>query len=526
MSIFPETVPPSVRTFFRAYGYWLPVALIGLVLTLIYLNPFIGDWDGLDYTVYSVQGVPSSMALGRSLFTLTNHGLYMFAHRIFGLQPQHAYILFKYVVVAEVPLAVTACWILARDLTKSHSAATIAALLVALSPIVVIYGGQVMTEVPSLLLSATALIVHLRGLERRRVWLVLLGAALLGLGVNLRETAGLYFPWLVIAPFVAGWKPDRRTMAMVIGSAIIFCCLAFGIFAIWFTSDAIYRANWRIWLESTRNESSRHPISFSNLKPFFVYFFLAAPLVFVALPVAFIKEWRARGWSLLLTAAAVGLFAETMLFFNYSTTINWRYFLTGLPMLAPLAADFMFRSQAEKLKSARLGFATVVVGVLSVAALMGLLIKPKSSEYFNRLALAKDYIEQLRLIPRDAVVIAGSQTVAITYWRGIGAGEWEHIGVGAGWPAGRLQSKIEEHLQSGHRVFLDVDPRWWLPCSWHAAEVIELVAIEPHFHFRRVSETLFEIRPRADTSAHDDPDLQSLLPENRTEELKRCFDSG
>src|SRR5207253_11178329 len=154
------------------------------------------------------------------------------------------------------------------------------------------------------------LIVHLRGLERRRVWLGLLGAALLGLGVNLRETAGLYFPWLVIAPFVAGWKPDRRTMAMVIGSAVIFCCLAFGIFAIWFTSDAIYRANWRIWLESTRNESSRHPISFSNLKPFFVYFFLAAPLVFLALPRAFIKEWRAQGRAPPLRAGAAGLLWE------------------------------------------------------------------------------------------------------------------------------------------------------------------------------------------------------------------------
>ena len=157
---------------------------------------------------------------------------------------------------------------------------------------------------------------------------------------------------------------------------------------------------------------------------------------------------------------------------------------------------------------------------------MGLLIKPKSSEYFNRLALAKDYIEELKLIPRDAVVIAGSQTVAVTYWRGIGAGEWDHIGVGAGWPAGQVQSKIEEHLRSGRRVFLDVDPRWWLPCSWHAAEVNELAKIEPHFHFRRVDTTLFEIRPREDSSAVDKPNLQSLLPEHRTEELKRCFDSG
>src|SRR5438477_113474 len=258
---FPDSSAQSFRSFLRAYSYWLPPSLLALALVLIYLNPFIGDWDGLDYTVYSVQGVPSSMALGRALFTLTNHALYKFAHTVFGLQPQYAYLLFKYLVVAQVPLAITACWILARDLTESIEAATVAAFLVALSPIVVIYGGQVMTEVPSLLVSTTALIVHLRGLQKRRVWLVLLGAALLGLGVNLRETVGLYSPWLLIAPFVAGWKLNRQSIAVVIASVIIFSCLALGIFGIWFASDVVYRANWHVWLESSRNEASRHPLS-------------------------------------------------------------------------------------------------------------------------------------------------------------------------------------------------------------------------------------------------------------------------
>src|SRR6185295_1770409 len=103
------------------------------------------------------------------------------------------------VVVATV-LAVIACWVLARQLTSSARAATLAALLVTLSPIVVIYGGQVMTDVPSILLTATALAVHVRGMKAKQVWLILAGAALLGLGVNLRETAGFYFPWLVVAP--------------------------------------------------------------------------------------------------------------------------------------------------------------------------------------------------------------------------------------------------------------------------------------------------------------------------------------
>lgn len=518
--------PHSISAFLRSFVYWLPPSLLALGLTLIYLNPFIGDWDALEYTVHSLRGRPSPMAIGRSVFTLFNHGLYTVAHSLFGLTPEHAYLLFKSVVVATVPLTVICCWILARDLAGSLQSATIAALLVAVSPIFVLYGGQVMTDVPSVLLSAAALAVHLRGIQQRRTWLVLAGAALLGLGVNLRETVGLFLPWLIIAPFVAGWKLDLKSVRIVTTSLLIFFLLAAGIFLAWFILDPAHRGEWHIWLESMRSESARHPVRFANLGPFFIYFFLTSPLIFVGLPFAFRKEWRERGWTLLLTLASAGLFANAMLILNYSTTINWRYMLTGLPAMAPLAADYFYRTQTERLKSARRGFVAAIAGVLLIAVVMGLLFQQRSRDYSNRLAFAKDYNRTLELLPQDAVVIAGAQTVAVIYWRGIGAGRWEHIGVGAGWPAGLLQTKIDEHLRAGRRVFLDADPRWWQPCAWRQPEIRELAGIEPVFHFRRIAPTLFEIRPADDLSATDKPHLESLLPENRAEEVEKCFDAG
>jgi len=213
MPFSSESEEPS--KFLRDYLYWLPPALIVFVLSLIYLNPFIGDWDGLDYTIFSLHGRPSSMALGRSLFTLCNFVLFKFAQALFGLRPEQAYLLFKFVVVAQAPLAIVAIWVLARDLSGSKRAATIAALLVTFSPTLVIYSGQVMTDVPSVLFTASALAVHLRGVKQKRVGLIIAGAALLGLGVNLRETVGLYFPWLILGPFVGGWKLDRRTIAAI-----------------------------------------------------------------------------------------------------------------------------------------------------------------------------------------------------------------------------------------------------------------------------------------------------------------------
>jgi hypothetical protein len=194
--------------------------------------------------------------------------------------------------------------------------------------------------------------------------------------------------------------------------------------------------------------------------------------------------------------------------------------------MAPIAGDFFFRSQTEKLKTVRRGFITAIAGVVLIAVAMGFLFQPRSNEYLNRLALAKDYKATLELLPRDAVVIAGAQTVAVTYWRGIGVGQWEHIGTGAGFPAGKLQQKIEEHLNAGRRVFLDIDPRWWQPCSWQAGEIREIRLIEPHFHFKAVAPTIYEIRPAEDSSASDQPHLERLLPENRGEELKKCFSAG
>ena len=47
--------------------------LASFVLILKFVDPFIGDWDGLDYTILSLRGYPSSMALGRGLFIFFVH---------------------------------------------------------------------------------------------------------------------------------------------------------------------------------------------------------------------------------------------------------------------------------------------------------------------------------------------------------------------------------------------------------------------------------------------------------------------
>jgi 4-amino-4-deoxy-L-arabinose transferase-like glycosyltransferase len=512
----------AATTFRSAWSWWLPPALIALTLVLYFVDPFIGDWDGMDYTMLSLAGYPSSMALGRNLFIFGNHALFIIGRTIFHLPPEHAYLVFKYAVVAQCPLAVIACWLLARDISGSLYTATTAALLVAFSPVFVLYGGQVMTDVPSVLVLATALIIHLRGVQQKKLWMVLLGAALMGLGVNLRETVGLYAPWLVFAPFVFGWKLKRRDVLYILASCFVFVLLAFGWFAYWFVTDPHYRWIWHGWRESMREESSRHPVALANLRPYFMYFFISAPLLFLTIPVAPILEWRKRRISPMLLLWLVAFFADLLLFFNYSTTVNWRYFLTGLPGMVPLSAHWLLRLGERRLGNMRRAFDACSAVILVLAVVFFVFIRPISYEFIQRRALSKEYKHRLAQVPPDAVMISGSQTIAVTYWAAIGTGRWKTIGTGGGWPGDKLFPTIENYLNEGRRVFIDADPRWWLPCGWQRDEIPLIVEMEQRFNFRHVADTLYEVRPLTDTAATDRPNLKQLLPENRPNDTIKC----
>jgi hypothetical protein len=506
----PKIDAPAMPALAAAWRWWLPPALLTLSLALIFIDPFAGDWDALDYTVLAVKGRPSSMLFGRLLFIFTNHALWRAAHALCGLQPEHAYLLFKYAVVAQSPLATIACWALARELTRDVRAATLGALLVALSPFYVLYSGQAMTEIPSLMWLGAGLTVHLRGLLQQRIRLVLAGAALLGLSMNIREGAMFYGTWLVLGPFICGWQTGRRAVTIVLLSGIIFLVCALGGWAYWFLMNVGgYRHEWYGWLYSLQVESARHPVSFWNLGPLMLYFFIAAPLVLVALPVAAYREWAERGLSPALGLAAAGFLANIMMVFQYSVTVNGRYLLTGLPALAPLAARYFMGAETRRTGSKDRAFVVAALSITLVMVMIGGMLYAVVRPTIESHSDTKEYRERLALLPRDAVVMAGKETVAVTFWRGMGLGEWEAIGTGAGWPGDKLVDVIEHHLRQGRRVFLDADPRWWSTHGWQLEETRAMINLESRFRFRRVSETIYEIRPPDDRTALDAPDLSA-----------------
>jgi hypothetical protein len=513
----------------QAWRWWLPPTLSALLFTIYFIDPFAGDWDALDYTIHAVRGEPSSMLFGRMLFIFTNHAAYRVAHALFGLPGEQAYLLFKYMVVVQTPFAVVACWTLARELSGSLQTATVAAFMLALSPFFIVYSGQAMTETPSILLLSVALVTHLRGVRGRVNWQVLLGAGLLGLCVNIREPIGFFGVWLLLAPHCCyGWKLKRRELFLTALACLIFLTCALAPFALWWLLDVNnYRQSWYGWVASMRAESAVHPVKFANLVPFLQLFFIAAPAAFLALPFALRREWREhRAWTPLLVMACVGLFVQLMLLANYSTIINGRYQLTGLPGFFPLTAAYLLRRARERTRrrpdshvtgNGRRAF-VYTCALVSVAALLtGTLVYIFAARTLASHALTKEYRARLASLPPDAVVMAGGQTVAVNYYRGLGLGRWDVIGTGGGWPgAERLTAQIQWHLASGHRVFVDADPRLWSMDSWHAQETRALANLETQFRFRHFSGTIYEIRPPDDETARDDPNLRRLLGNPRS----------
>ncbi|HEX9424882.1 MAG TPA: hypothetical protein VF899_16705, partial [Pyrinomonadaceae bacterium] len=53
-SVAATSAASSSLSFWRAWPWWFVPALAGVVLVLYFVDPFIGDWDGIDYTMLSL----------------------------------------------------------------------------------------------------------------------------------------------------------------------------------------------------------------------------------------------------------------------------------------------------------------------------------------------------------------------------------------------------------------------------------------------------------------------------------------
>ena len=268
-----------------------------------------------------------------------------------------------------------------------------------------------------------------------------------------------------------------------------------------------------------RDESTRHPVALANLRPYLLYFFISAPVLFLTLPFAPRYEWRLRRCSPMLALWLVAFCANLLLFFNYSTTINWRYFLTGLPALAPPARRGLCTSARgnSAVSSGRLLHSRWLLFCLRRS--FSFAVRPISFEFIKRRAMSKEYKHRLESVPQDAIMISGAQTIAVHYWAAIGDGNWTTIGTGGGWPGDKLFSTIDNHLRRAG-AFLSTPIHAGGCRAVGSAMRSDDCSSEDHFRFSSRRGHDLRVRPLNDATARDHPNLQRLLPENRPDEAE------
>src|SRR5688572_32935014 len=121
-----------------------------------------------------------------------------------------------------------------------------------------------------------------------------------------------------------------------------------------------------------------------------------------------------------------------LLFFNYSTTVNWRYFLTGLPAIVPLGAFWFLRLGERRFGNVQRAFVACCGAIVLMAAVLFIYMRPISFEFIQRRAMSREYKHRLAQVPPDAVLISGAQTIAVHYWAALGGGAWKASGTGGG----------------------------------------------------------------------------------------------
>ncbi len=433
---------------------WLPLALASWWLAYALRDPFISDWDGFDYTVYAVQGLPSALGLGRALFCGYNHWLWKLAEHFWNWSAEQAYLLLRYGTIAQAGVATIGFYALYKELSVSRLAALIGTLLMAGSPYFLIYSGRGMSEIPAFVWLSWSLWWLARSARLGQQNQFVLAALLLGASANLREFALFYFPLIVLA---GRWQRISWLRCLSALGLAGVAALAGMIFWVLYDTDNYLRAVTN-WYTLSTLERTVHPVTARNLWFIAKYAFDCSCVAALTGILGLAGLWAGKKHCVLLGLGLCGLGADLLLLLNHDLPVNPRYLLTGLPGLA--AASGWLLAELIRTQWWR-----------AVPLLLGLLVLTKGT--YNRMAkelydqqwgarAAQSYIQKIIDLPWHAAFIVGARTPLIQFYNGVGARpHWAAIAPGAPWPDEKLSARIDDFILAGRSVYVDFDPELW-----------------------------------------------------------------
>ena len=467
---------------------WLPLACLSWWLAWYFQDRFITDWDGFDYTTYTVQHRPTALGLGRALFLGYNYLLWEAAHRWLGVLPDHAYLVIRYGVIAQVGPAIIGMYALCKELTAKRAAAFLGALLLAASPYFIAYSGRAMSEIPAFFMLSWALWWMLRSLRTGKTASFILAACLVGLSANLREFAVFYLP---VIPLAAWWYRQSWKLCLTAFALATLCALAGMIF--WASFDYLYLPAVITWYGLSAAERRANPVTVKNFWFLAKFAFHCSATMALLSPLALTWLWSRRPQRPLFWLGLSGLGANLILLANHDLAVNPRYLLTGLLGLAPACGwclAELFRWQWKR--------GTMVAAGLAALTLATYLHEAKELYQHEWAALAaQKYIRKIEGLPWNAGFIVGMRTPLVSFLAGVEARPfWRVIAPGAGWPDDKLDQAIQDFFYAGREVYVDFDPELWQTGEREKSrEAAGLAMIKQCYRLRHIRDDFYQILP-------------------------------
>lgn len=471
----------------KDFYLWLPLACVSWWLAWKYQDRFISDWDGFDYTAYTVEGRPSALGLGRAFFLGYNHLLWRAVHAYLGWPPERAYLVLRYGAIAQTGVAITGIYALCKELTASKLAAFFGALIVAASPFFITYSGRSMSEIPAFAMLSWSLWWMLRSLRCGRTASFLAAAFLIGFSANIREFAIFYFPFIPLVGRMYGmkWRYGITALALAVlaaGAGMMF----------WTWRDgSLYWATVSNWYRLSAQERKVHPVTVKNFQFLAEFAFNCSTAVTMLTPLALIWLGSTKKLKPLLLFGLCGLVADLVLLANHDLPVNPRYLLTGLLGLAAVCGWCL--SELFRLRPLRGALVLASLIALTQATYNHEAKELYSAEWNAKRALS--YMSKVEKLPWNSGFIVGLHSPLIHFLQGVGAHPyWKGIAPGAPWPDEKLDAAIQEYFYAGRIVYVDFDPELWQSgAREHSREAAGLEKIKREYKLELIQDSLYRI---------------------------------